>query len=145
MVDHVNKFFFPSTFSSSTTTNTNINSSLLTVSSVNNIGMDSSTGQVPIFDFEARERIPTSAVNFSRESSMASSSHATPYHDRLDNNMDCSSTMGEPTPGLSYETEQKKALRVSMTADQQKPMRPVGGYNEAPSTHVSHEESIINI
>jgi len=29
----------------------------------------------------------------------------TPYHDRLDNNIDCSSTMGEPTPELSYETE----------------------------------------
>jgi len=80
------------------------------VSSVNNIGMDSSTGQVLVFDFKVRGRIPTSTVNFSRESSMASSSHATPYHDRLDFNMDCSSSMGEPTPKLSYETEQEKVL-----------------------------------
>jgi len=69
----------------------------------------------------------------------------TPYHNRLDNNMDCSSTMGELTPELSYETEQEKALRVSITANQQEPMRPVGGYNEAPSTHAPHEKSIINI
>ena len=32
-----------------------------------------------------------------------------------------------------------------MAADQQEPTRPVGGYNEAPSTHAPHEESIINI
>jgi len=32
-----------------------------------------------------------------------------------------------------------------MAADQQEPPRPVDGYNEAPSTHTSHEESIINI
>jgi len=32
-----------------------------------------------------------------------------------------------------------------MVADQQEPMRPMGGYNEAPSTHAPHEKSIINI
>ena len=34
---------------------------------------------------------------------------------------------------------------VSMAADQQKPMRPMGGHNEAPLIHTPHEESIINI
>jgi len=92
-----------------------------------------------------RGRIPTSAVNFSRESSMASSGCVTPYYDRLVNNMDCSSTMGELTPKLSYETEQEKAVWVSMVADQQEPMRSVGGYNEASSTHAPYEKSIINI
>jgi len=115
------------------------------VSSVNDIGMDSSTGQVLISDFEVRGRIPTSAVNLSRESSIASSGCSTPYHDRMDINMDCSSTIGELTPELSYETEQENALWISMVANQQEPTRPVGGYNEAPSTHAFHEESIINI
>jgi len=53
--------------------------------------------------------------------------------------------MEELTPELSYEIEQEKALWVSMAADQQKTMRPKAGYNEAPPTHPTHEESIINI
>jgi len=137
-----NKFFFPSTNMHS---QQNVNSLIPTVSSANVTGMDSSTGQVPVFDFEVRGRIPTSAVKFSRESSMASSGCATPYHDRMDINMDCSSTIGEPTPELSDETEQEKALWVSMAADQQEPTRPEGSNIEALSTHVPHEESIINI
>ena len=100
-----NKFFFPSTFSSSTMTNANINSSLPTMSSVNDIEMDSSIGQVSVFDFEVRGRIPTSAVNFSRDSLLVSSGCETPYHNRMDSNMDCSFSMGEPTPELSYEAE----------------------------------------
>jgi len=53
--------------------------------------------------------------------------------------------MRELTPELSYETEQEKALWISMAADQQEPMRPMGGHNEAPSTHAPHEKSINNI
>jgi len=49
------------------------------------------------------------------------------------------------TPELSYETEQEKALHTSKTADQQDPMRPTSGNNEASPTHIHHEESIINI
>ena len=141
----VNKFIISSTFSPSTMSFTNINSSLPTMSFVNNIGMDNLSGQVPVFDCEVRGRNPTFAVNLSRESSLASSSRATPYHDRMDINMDCNSTMEEPTLELSYETEQEKTLRVSIVADQQETMRPMGGYNEAPPTHTLHEESIINI
>ena len=36
-------------------------------------------------------------------------------------------------------------ITVSMVADQQESMKPMSGYNEASSTHASHEESIINI
>ena len=40
---------------------------------------------------------------------------------------------------LSYETEQERAIRVSMAANQQAnqqvPTRPLGGNNEANSTH----------
>jgi len=75
------------------------------VFSVNNIEMDSSTGQVPVSNFKVRGRIPTSAVNLFRKSSMASSGCSTPYHDRMNINIDCSSTIGEPTSELFYETE----------------------------------------
>ena len=137
-----NKFFISST---NTHSQQNVNSLIPTVSSVNITGMDSSTGQAPVFNFEVRGRIPTSTVNFSREPSIAFSGHSTPYHDRMDTNMDCSSTMGEPTAELSYKTEQEKALWVSMAADLQEPMRPKGGNIETLSTHAPHEKSIINI
>ena len=107
--------------------------------------MDKSSEQVLVFDFEMRERIPTSAINLSRDSSMASSGHLTPYHERMDNNMDCSSTMGELTPELFYKTKQEKVLRVSKVTDQQETTRPMGGYNKTPLTHASNKESIINI
>ena len=129
-----NKFIISSTFGPSTTSFANVNSSLPTVSFVNDIGMDNSPGQVPAFDCEVRGRNPTFAANLSREPSLASSGRATPYHDRMDINMDCNSVMGEPTPELSYETEQEKALRVSRAADQQETTRAMGGYNEAPPT-----------
>jgi len=107
--------------------------------------MDNSTGQVSAFDCEVRGRNLTFAANLSRESLMASSGQSTPYYDRMDINMDCNSTMGEPTPELFYEIEQEKTLQVSMAADQQETTRPMGGYNEAPPTHAPYEESIINI
>ena len=119
-----NKFITSSTFSPPTMSFANINSSLPTVSFVNNIGMDIPIGQVPAFDFEVRGRNPISAANLFRESSMASSGWSTPYHDRMDINMDCNSTVGKLTPELSYETEQEKALRVSMVADHQETTRP---------------------
>jgi len=67
--------------------------------------MNKPTSQVPAFECEVRGRNPTFAANLSRESLMASSGQSTPYHDRMDINMDCNSTMGEPTPELSYKTE----------------------------------------
>ena len=140
-----NKFITSSTLSPPTMSFTNINSSLPTVFFVNDIGMDIPIGQVLVFDFEVRGRNPVSAANLSRESSMASSGWSTPYHDRIDINMDCNSTVGKPTPKLSYKTEQEKALQVSMTADHQKTTRPMSSCNEASLIHTSHKESIINI
>jgi len=128
-----------------TMSSTNANSSLPTIFFENNIGMDIPAGQVPVFDFEVRERNPVSSVNLSRESSMASSGRATPYHDRMDINMDCNSTIEEPTPELLYETEQEKALWVGMAANHQDTMRPSDGFNEASPTHTLHEEDVINI
>ena len=124
---------------------TNVNSLLPTVSIVNNMGMDIPTGQALVFDFEVRGRNPVSSLNLSREFLIASSGRSTPYHDRMDNNMDCNSTIEELTPDLSYETEQEKALQVGMAANHQETIRPSGGYNEASQTHVPHEENVINI
>ena len=140
-----NKFITSPIFSHPTTSFTNVNSLLPTMSFVNNIEMDIPIGQVPAFDFKVRERNPISVVNLSRESSMASSGQSTPYYDRMDINIDCNSTVGEPTLELSYKTEQEKALWVSMAVDHQKTTRPMNGCNEAPPTHVPHEKSIINI
>ena len=66
-----NKFFFSS---ANTYSQQAFDSTLPTVSSLNHIRMDSSTGQLPVFNFEVRGRIPTSVINLSRESSIASSS-----------------------------------------------------------------------
>jgi len=140
-----NKFIISSTFSPSTTSFANVNSFLPTVSFVNDIGMDNSSGQVPAFDCKVRGRNTTFAANLSRESSLASSGWVTSYHDRMDINMNCNSAMGELTSELFYKTEQEKALQISRVANQQETMRAMGSYNEAPPTYTSHEESIINI
>ena len=136
--------FLSFTFSSSTTSKSQA-LALPTVSFLNCTGIDISTEQVPANNCEVRGRTSTTALNLSRESSMASSSWATPYCDRMDNKMDCESTSKNMTPELSYETEQEKTLCTSKAADQQDPMRPMSGNNEASPTYASHEESIINI
>ena len=70
--------------------------------------MDNQIEWVPITNPEIRERNPVSSVNISRESSMASSVWSTPYHERIDTDMDCNSTSGESNTEcceLSYEAE----------------------------------------
>ena len=48
-------------------------------------------------------------------------------------------------PILSYDTEQEKAIRVSMAANQQAPMRLYNVDNEATPTHAQHKDDVINI
>ena len=79
---------------------------------------------------------------------MASSGRATPYHDRMDTDMDYVPTVKETNSEcleLSYETEQEKAIRVGMAANQQESTRPHDVNNEAPPTHVPYKDNIINI
>jgi len=86
------------------------------------------------------------SVKSSRESLLASSGRVTPYHEKMD--MDVVPEIEElniESHELSYETEQERAIRVSMAANQQVPTRPLGGNNEATSTHVQHMDDIINI
>ena len=149
MLDHiVHKSSFSPTNLSTSITAPNVKTSLPAVSFVNDIGMDIPTGQIPVYDSEVRERNPVSSVNLSRESSMTSSGHLTPYHDRMDTDMDCNPTINEPSPEhleLSYETEQEKALQVGMAANHQKTTRPPNIHNEAPPTHAPHKDDVINI
>ena len=142
MRDLGNKFFISSANMHS---QQDSDSTLPTVSLVNHTRMDSSTGQLSVFNFEIRGRSPTTNRNFSRDSSTMSSGWATPYYNRMDVNMDCDSMVEDYTPELLYKTEQEKVLCVSKVADQQVPMRLTSGNNEAPLTHVSNEKSIINI
>ena len=113
------------------------------MSSANDIGMDIPTGQVLATELKVRGRNSISPVNLSRESSMASSGRSMPYHERM--NVDMDPTSEEPNLELSYETEQEKASRVSMAANQQETMRPLSVHNEAPPTHAHYEEEVINI
>jgi len=80
--------------------------------------MDISTGQVLANNCEVRGKTPTTTLNFSRDSLIVSSGHATPYYDRMDDRMDCKFTSGDITPELSYKTEQEKVLRTSKAANQ---------------------------
>ena len=120
-------------------------SSIPTMSSAHDIGMDIPTGQVPASELKVREKNPVSSVNLSRESSMASSGCSTPYHDRMDTDIDLNSFTEEMNLELSYETEQEKALWVSMAANYQETTRPPNVHSEVPPTHAPHEEEVINI
>jgi len=74
-----------------------------------------------------------------------SSGQAMPYHDRMNNDMDCDSTVGDSAPELLYEMVEEKVLCVSKVADQQEPIRPMGGNSEATLTHALNKESVINV
>ena len=145
----VNKFSFSTHFSKSDMA-LNSNTSLPPMSNKMDVEMDIQSAVSPTINSEERGQNPLPSANSSRESSLASSGHATPYHERMD--MDVVPETEESnieSRELSYETEQERAIRVSMVANQQTnqqvPMRPLGGNNEANSTHVQHEDDIINI
>ena len=140
-----NKSIFSPTNFSTIITALNIKSFIPTMSSANDIGIDIPTGRVSASELEVRRRNPASSVNLSRESLMASSRRLTSYHDRMDTNMDFNPTIEEPSLELSYETEQEKALWVSMAANHQETTRPSNVHNETPPTQAPYEEEVINI
>ena len=143
-----NKFSFsPNNFSISTTAS-NTNSPLPTMSTEKDIGMDIQKGRVPSSNHEVRGRNPLTSNNSSRDSSMVSSGRSTPYHDRMDTDMDIVPVNIESNNErleLSYETEQENAIRVSMVTNQQVPTRLHNVNNEATPTHARHEDDVINI
>jgi len=107
--------------------------------------MDIQAGQRPVPDSAIRGRNLSPSVNLSRESSLASSGHSTPYHNRMDTNIDFSNSREVSNLELSYKTEQEKAQRVGIVANQQDNMRPLHVHNETPPTHSQHKEEVINI
>jgi len=144
-----NKFSFSTHFSKSNMAS-NFNNPLPPMSNKMDVGMDIQSGVSPTINSEERGRNPLPIANSSRESSLASSGRATPYHERMD--MDVVPEIEESNTKsreLSYETEHERAIRVSMAANQQanqqEPTRPLGGNNEAKSTHVQREDDDINI
>ena len=114
------------------------------------LGMDIQLGVSPAINSEERGRNPLPSAKSSRESSLASSGHSTPYHERMDMDIvpeiEKSNTESRE---LFYETEQEKTIRVSMAANQQAnqqvPTRHLGGNNEANPIHGQHEEDVINV
>ena len=113
-----NKFSFSSTILNTSTTTLNDNSSTPTMSSVNSIEMDIQTGQISVPNSTMRGRNLFSSTNISRESLLASLGQSTPYYDRMDTDMDFPPPREDSNLELSYETEQEKAIWVSMVANQ---------------------------
>jgi len=118
------------------------------MSAANDIGMDIQSEQVPTNNSEVRGRNLVSSVNISRESLMASSGQSTPYHKRMDIDIEPVPTIQNPSMEhleLSYKTEQEKESRVGMAANHQETSRPQNGNNEASPSHAHHEDDVINI
>ena len=114
------------------------------------LGMDIQLGVSPNINSEEQGQNPLPSAKSFRESSLASSGHSTPYHERMD--MDVVPEIEESNTEsreLSYETEQERNIRVSMAANQQTNQqastRPLGGNNEVNPTHGQHEEDVINV
>ena len=113
----VNKFNFPQSLFNISTMNINNDSTLPTMSSKTGIGMDIQAGQGLVPDSEVRGRNISPSVNLSRESSLASSGRSTPYHNRMDTNVDFPPSREVSNLELSYEIEQEKAQQVGMAAN----------------------------
>ena len=110
--------------------------------------MDIQSGRTPTNEPEVRGRNPLASIHSSRESSLASSGRSTPYHNRMDIDLDdinVADSLNNSAPELSYETEQERALRVGEATHPTTNTRAPGGINEANPTCVSHEDDVINV
>jgi len=118
------------------------------MSSGKNIGMDIQSGRVLTNNSEVRGRNPLPSAISSRDPSMVSSGHTTPYHDRMDTDPDNTPTIGRNDNKhleLSYKTEQENASRIGKVTNQQNTTRPPATNNETTPLHVLHEDNVINI
>ena len=132
-----NKFLFSLTANSSTIDNlSDFDFSLPTVFPENHMGIDLPTGFVSVNSFEVRGRTLSTEKNHSRDSLMSSTVSSIAYHERqtINNGMDVD---GKPTiksPALSYETNQKNAIRLNKATENLGNIRPPYGNNEAFSS-----------
>ena len=69
---------------------------------------------------------------------MASSGQSTPYHDKMDNRMDCNSVFGDKSPKLFYETEQEKTFHFSKVNETTGNTRPQDRSNEVTHHNPEH-------
>ena len=133
----VNKFFFPSTVNSSTTTNLpDFDFSLPTVFPENCTVMDLPKGFVSVYSFEVRGRTLSTEKNHSRDSSMSSTVSSVVYHKRqtINNGMDVDDEPTIESPALSYETKQENAIYLNKANENLGNMRPPYRNNETSSS-----------
>ena len=124
--ESANKVSFTLTTFSISTMASPFKTALPTMSTEMDVGMNIQTGRVPSNNPEVQGRNPSPSNNSSRDSSMVSSGRSTPYHDRMDTDMDIVPDSNESINKwlkLPYETEQENAIRVSMAANQQAPTK----------------------
>ena len=101
----VNKLFFPSTFSSSTMSNSQA-FILLTMFPPNYMEMDIPAGPVPVNGSKVRERTSSTEMNYSRDTLMSSTWLSVIYHERMTNNsMDVDPEPANNSPAPSHRTE----------------------------------------
>jgi len=113
----MNKLFFPSTFSSLTTSNSQA-FILPTVFPPNYMEMDIPAGPVPINSSEVRGRTSSTEKNYSRDTSMSSTQSSVIYHERMANNsMDIDLEPANNSPAPSHRTEQEKTLHFSKVTE----------------------------
>ena len=144
----VNKSSFSFSTPSNSTTEPNFKNLLPAMPSEISIGMDNQLGRVLTNNNEVQGQSSLPSIHSSREPSMVSSSRSTPYHDRMDMDLDDASVaenMENRSPELSYETEQKKALRIGKAANILNNMRSPNVSIEATPPNGLHEDNIINV
>ena len=133
-----NKLFFPSTFSSSTTFNSQT-FVLPTVFPSNYMGMDISAGPIPVNGSEVRGKTSSIEKNYSRDMSTSSTQLSVIYHERMANNgMNIDPEPANNFPALSYEMKQEKALHFSKATETLGNTRPQNGNNEATYSNPEH-------
>ena len=108
------------------------------------MGMDKSTGTIPVNSIETRGRTPQIDKNLSRYTSMSSTCSSIIYHERvaMNNGIDVDSDPPVESPALSYETEQEKELHLSKAAETTTNTRLQGGNNEASPIQTKHIDHV---
>ena len=134
-----NKLIFPSTFSSSTMSNSQ-DFVLPTVFSPNHTEIDIPVGFVPVNSSEVRGRTSSTEKNYSRNSSMSSTRSSIIYHERMANNsMDINQEPANDSPALFRRTKQERTLHLSKATETLGNTRPQNENNEA--THFNPERA----
>ena len=138
-----NKFIFPSSFSTTISSN-NQQTSLPTMNISNNMRMDNSTGTDPVTNNDTRGRLSQIHKNWSRDTSMSSTCSSTIYHKRvvMNNSMDIDSDPPVESSALSYEDEWEKEIRLRKAAETTNNTRLQDGNNEVSSIQINHDGHI---